>query len=59
MMLVSLVVYLAVWFVLAPPLGMVGLWIALLVFVGVRGLTLWWICRAKIRQAFPEPGPMR
>ena len=55
MMLVSLVVYLAVWFVLAPPLGMAGLWIALLVFVGVRGLTLWWICRAKTRTAFPAP----
>ena len=56
MMLVSLVVYLAVWFVLAPPLGMAGLWIALLVFVGVRGLTLWWICRAKTRLAFPASG---
>lgn len=59
MMLLSLVVYLAVWFVLAPPLGMVGLWIAFLVFVGVRGVTLFWICRAKSRTAFPEPVPVR
>jgi MATE family multidrug resistance protein len=59
MMLVSVVVYLAVWFALAPPLGMAGLWIALLVFVGVRGLTLWWICRAKTRRAFPAPDPVR
>lgn len=59
MMLVSVAVYLAVWFVLAPPLGMAGLWIALLVFVGVRGVTLWWICRAKTPTAFPAPEAMR
>jgi len=59
MMLVSVVFYLAVWFALAPPLGMAGLWIALLVFVGVRGVTLWWICRAKVGTAFPAPDPVR
>ena len=59
MMLLSLVVYLALWWVLAPLLGIAGLWIAVLVFVGVRGLTLWWICRAKSRMAFPEPGQIR
>lgn len=59
MMLVSLAVYLAVWFVLAPALGIAGLWIALLVFVGVRGLTLWRICRVKARTAFPAPEPVR
>ena len=55
MMLLSLVVYFAVWFALATPLGMAGLWIAVLVFVGVRGLSLWWICRRKVRDAFPAP----
>ena len=54
MMLLSLVVYLALWWVLAPLLGIAGLWIAVLVFVGVRGLTLLWITRSKIRSAFPE-----
>ena len=52
MMLVSLVVYIALWAVLAPTLGIAGLWIALLVFVGVRGLTLLWISRAKVEAAF-------
>lgn len=52
MMLVSLVVYIALWAVLAPTLGITGLWIALLVFVGVRGLTLLWISRAKVESAF-------
>jgi len=57
MMLLSLVVYLAVWFVLAPPLGMAGLWIAVLVFVGVRGLSLWWISRRKLGAAFSASAP--
>jgi len=55
MMLVSLVVYFAVWYVLAPPLGIAGLWIALLIFVGVRGLTLLWMTRGKVAAAFPDP----
>ena len=55
MMLVSLVVYLAVWAVLAPPLGIAGLWIALLVFVGVRGVTLLWMTRAKVEAVFAGP----
>ncbi len=55
MMLVSLVVYFAVWAVLAPPLGITGLWIALLVFVGVRGLTLLWITRWKVEAVFAGP----
>ena len=55
MMLVSLVVYFAAWAVLAPPLGIAGLWIALLVFVGVRGLTLLWITRSKVEAVFAGP----
>ena len=54
MMLVSLAVYFAVWFVLAPPLGIAGLWIALLVFVGVRGVTLLWMSRGKVAASFPD-----
>jgi MATE family multidrug resistance protein len=42
MMLLSLAVYLGLWWLLAPVLGIAGLWIALLVFVGVRGATLLW-----------------
>ena len=54
MMLVSLVAYLAAWALLAPPLGITGLWIALLVLVGVRGLTLLWMTRRKADAVFPE-----
>ena len=53
MMLLSLAVYLAVWWVLAPLLGIAGLWIALLVFLGVRGVTLYWRCRAPSGERFP------
>jgi MATE family multidrug resistance protein len=53
MMLLSLVVYLAVWFLLAPPLGIAGLWIALLVFVGVRGATLLWRSFRLVETSFP------
>ena len=54
MMLLSLAAYLAIWWLLAPVLGIAGLWIALLAFVGVRGVTLLWRCRTRIGQAFPE-----
>lgn len=53
MMLLSLAVYLGVWWALSGPLGMDGLWIALLVFLGLRGITLLWRSRAKIGTAFP------
>jgi len=59
MMLLSLAVYLALWWLLTPLLGIAGLWIAILVFVGVRGLTLLWISRAKIRAVFAEPDTVR
>lgn len=54
MMLLSLVVYLAAWFLLAPSLGIAGLWIALLVFVGVRGVTLLWRSFRLVGAAFPD-----
>jgi MATE family multidrug resistance protein len=53
MMLLSLAVYLAVWWALSPLLGNDGLWIALLVFLGIRGVTLYWRCRARKATAFP------
>lgn len=52
MMLLSVAVYLIVWWLLTPPLGIDGLWIALLVFVAVRGATLLWRCFGRMAQAF-------
>ena len=53
MMLLSLAVYLVVGGLLSLPLGIVGWWIGLLVFLLVRGLTLAWRTRAKVGPAFP------
>lgn len=53
MMLLSLALYIAIWWVLTPPLGVSGLWIALLVFLGARGLSLLWRTRARAAMAFP------
>ena len=52
MMLVSLAAYLTVWWVLAPILGIDGLWIALLVFLGIRGAALFLLCLRRIGPAF-------
>jgi MATE family multidrug resistance protein len=54
MMLLSVAIYLAAWWTLAPILGVAGLWIALLVFLGVRGLALLLTCRRRIAPAFAE-----
>lgn len=40
MMLISFAVYVAAWWLLTPLLGVVGLWLALHVFLLTRGLTL-------------------
>lgn len=56
MMLLSVGVFLAAWWTLAPVLGIDGLWIALLVFLGVRGLALLLICLRRIAPAFAESG---
>jgi len=53
MMLLSVAAYLAVWWALSGPLGVTGLWIALLAFLGLRGLTLLWRSRARVGLAFP------
>jgi len=49
MMLLSLVVFLFLCWVTIPVLGNHGLWFALEVFLGLRGITLWW--RMKINAA--------
>ena len=54
MMLVSLMVYLAAWALLTPAFGNHGLWAALLVFLGIRGLSLFWRLRAREPQTFGE-----
>jgi MATE family multidrug resistance protein len=52
MMLVSLAAYFASWWVLEGALGISGLWLALLVFLAVRGLTLVWRARVRIGPEF-------
>lgn len=59
MMLVSLAAYFASWWVLEGALGITGLWLALLVFLIVRGLTLVWRARVRIGPAFPDGGGSR
>jgi len=53
MMLVSIGVYLAAWWLLAPPFGNTGLWLALHAFLLCRGLTLGLILPLKLRDTFP------
>jgi MATE family multidrug resistance protein len=52
MMLLSVAIYLAAWWSMAPILGITGLWVALLIFLGVRGLALAAICSRRIAPAF-------
>ena len=52
MMLVSLAAYLAAWWLLAPIYGNHGLWMALLIFLGLRGFSLLWRCRARTQSTF-------
>ena len=49
MMIVSLIVYLIVWWFAVPIIGNHGLWLALLVFLGARGITLF--MRIPVRRA--------
>jgi MATE family multidrug resistance protein len=58
MMLVSLGVFLAAWGLLTPPLGNAGLWLAFLIFLGTRGITLGWVLRGRMRsmRAIPAMG---
>jgi putative MATE family efflux protein len=52
MMLLSVVIYLLVWWFAVPVLGNHGLWLALNVFLAVRGITLYARLPARRRQSF-------
>lgn len=41
MMLASAALFVALWWLLTPPLGNDGLWLAMLAYLAARGLTLW------------------
>ena len=49
MMLISVAVFLGAWALLTPPFGNTGLWLAFLIFLGTRGLTLGWVLGSRIR----------
>jgi MATE family multidrug resistance protein len=51
-MVLSGLFYLGAWAVLMPAFGNHGLWLALLSFLGVRGITLLAILRRRINQSF-------
>ena len=53
MMLLSLAAYLLTWWGLSGALGIAALWIALWVFLGLRGLTLVWRMRSRLPSVFP------
>jgi MATE family multidrug resistance protein len=55
MMLASVLLYIAAWWLLSPVLGVTGLWIAFVVFLGVRGATLLWRVGARVETAFSKP----
>jgi MATE family multidrug resistance protein len=40
MMLISLTIFIAAWAVLMPAFGNAGLWLAFLIFLATRGITL-------------------
>lgn len=52
MMLLSLATYLAAYTVLFPQFGNHGLWMALEVFLGVRGISLGIMCRRRAARTF-------
>jgi MATE family multidrug resistance protein len=52
MMLASLAVYLAAYYLLFPLLGNHGLWGAFLLFFGMRGITLLAACRRRAAETF-------
>ncbi|MEP3048765.1 MAG: MATE family efflux transporter [Roseibium sp.] len=54
MMLVSLAVYLAAYYALFPLYGNHGLWLALEIFLGLRGLTLLATCPKRAAQTFSK-----
>jgi len=54
MMLLSLAVYIAAYYALFPLMGNHGLWLALGLFLGLRGITLLAACRGRADRTFAE-----
>nr|WP_319386256.1 MATE family efflux transporter [uncultured Roseibium sp.] len=52
MMLLSLAFYVAAYYLLFPVLGNHGLWLAMSLFLGLRGLTLLAVCKRRADTAF-------
>jgi len=52
MMLISLAAFLVTWWIATPPLGNHGLWLALEVFLGMRGLTLYAKVKTRANETF-------
>ncbi|GGB48596.1 MATE family efflux transporter [Roseibium aquae] len=52
MMLLSLVLFLASYYALFPWFGNHGLWAAMVLFLGARGLSLAFMCRYRTRETF-------
>ena len=53
MMLLSVLAFLVAWFSLTPFFGNHGLWVALLVFLSARSITLYWRMRRLVPLTFP------
>ncbi len=53
MMIVSLALFVLVWQIAEPLMGNHGVWLALHVFLGARGLTLWWRYGIRLERSFP------
>jgi MATE family multidrug resistance protein len=53
MMLLSVLAFLVAWFALTPFFGNHGLWIALLVFLSARSVTLYWRMKRLVPLTFP------
>ena len=52
MMLASLIAFVAAWWIFYPLIGNHGLWLALMIFLSVRGFTLAWRLKFRINQTF-------
>ncbi|MCB8839517.1 MATE family efflux transporter [Aurantimonas sp. VKM B-3413] len=55
MMIISLALFVAAAYALTPLLGNHGLWLAMVLFLGVRGLSLLAALPARRRRSFPDP----
>lgn len=61
MMLLSAALFLVVWWIATPLMGNHGLWLAIIVFLGARGVTLWLAIPARAAATFgaAAAGPQR